>query len=100
DLTWDNGAGLRFKRRYTVDENYMFAVTQTVENYGASPVTLYPYGLVSRTGNPVTSSTYILHEGPIGVLDGTLKEIKYADLAKTGKPDEFKSTGGWLGITD
>jgi YidC/Oxa1 family membrane protein insertase len=100
DLTWDNGSGVRFIRHYTVDDEYMFTITQTVENKSSQPVTLYPYALVSRTGNPTTSSTYILHEGPIGVLDGTLKEIKYTDLAKAGKPDEFKSTGGWLGITD
>jgi YidC/Oxa1 family membrane protein insertase len=99
DLTWDNGQGLRFRRHYTVDDNYMFTLTQSVENSTEQPVTLFPYGLVSRTGNPVTSSTYILHEGPLGVLDGTLKEFKYTDL-KPGKPDEFKSTGGWLGITD
>jgi YidC/Oxa1 family membrane protein insertase len=99
DLSWDNGQGLRFRRHYAIDDNYMFTITQTVENTGDKPVSLFPYGLVSRTGNPVTSSTYILHEGPIGVLDGTLKEIKYADL-KPGKPEEFKSTGGWLGITD
>jgi YidC/Oxa1 family membrane protein insertase len=99
DLRWDNGAGLRFVRHYAVDDNYMFTVTQTVENGSGQPVTLYPYALVSRTGNPVTSSTYILHEGPIGVLDGTLKEIKYSEI-KPDKPEEFKSTGGWLGITD
>ena len=99
DLTWDNGQGLRFVRHYAVDDNYMFTVTQTVENNSAEPVTLVPYGLISRTGNPVSSSTYILHEGPIGVLGGTLKEIKYTEL-KPGQPAEFKSTGGWLGITD
>jgi YidC/Oxa1 family membrane protein insertase len=99
DLRWDNGAGLRFLRHYAVDDNYLFTVTQTVENASGQAVTLYPYALVSRTGNPVTSSTYILHEGPLGVLEGTLKEIKYSDL-KPGKPEEFKSTGGWLGITD
>ena len=98
DLTWDNGQGLRFVRHYAVDDNYMFTVRQSVENSGDKPVTLFPYGLVSRTGNPVTSSTYILHEGPIGVLDGTLKEFKYSALE--GKHEELKSTGGWLGITD
>ncbi len=99
DLTWDNGQGLRFVRHYAIDDDYMFTVTQSVENNSDRLVTLYPFALLSRTGNPVTSSTYILHEGPIGVLDGTLKEIKYADL-KPGKPEEFRSTGGWLGITD
>ncbi len=43
--------------------------------------------------------TYVLHEGPIGVLDGTLKEIKYKNLMIDGKV-VLESQGGWLGITD
>ena len=42
---------------------------------------------------------FILHEGPIGVLDGTLKEIDYDDLTEDG-PQQFDSTGGWVGFTD
>lgn len=98
-LSWDNGAGLRFVRTYSVDENYMFGVEQRVENYGDKPVTLHPYGLISRSGTPATSGMYILHEGPLGVFDGTLKESKYSDLAKEGTIRE-KTTGGWAGITD
>ncbi|HTH17904.1 MAG TPA: membrane protein insertase YidC [Magnetospirillum sp.] len=98
-LTWDNGDGLRFVRTFTVDENYMFSVQQRVENYGGKPVTLHPYGLIARTGTPPTAGMYILHEGPLGVLDGTLKEMKYADLKKEGTVRE-KSVGGWAGITD
>ena len=100
DLTWDNGQGLRFIRHYAIDDNYLFTVTQTVENTGDQPVTLFPYGLVSRTGNPVTSSTYILHEGPIGVFNGRLDDgVKYADL-KPDQPRNFNTQGGWLGFTD
>ena len=33
-----------------------------------APVTLYPYGLISRHGTPPTLGYYILHEGLIGVL--------------------------------
>jgi YidC/Oxa1 family membrane protein insertase len=98
-LSWDNGDGLRFVRTYSVDENYMFAIEQRVENYGAAPVTLHPYGLIARVGTPVTQGMYILHEGPLGVFDGTLKEVKYADLKKEGTVRE-KSVGGWAGITD
>src|SRR5690606_31494362 len=43
-LTWDNGEGLIFSRTFTLDENYLFTVTQTVENTGDAPATLYPYG--------------------------------------------------------
>jgi len=100
ELTWDNGQGLVFKRTIAVDQNYMFTITQTVINHGAEPVTLSPYGLVSRAGPPPVSSSYLLHEGPIGVFDGTLNDsVKYTEL----KPDskhEYSSTGGWLGFTD
>ena len=99
DLTWDNGAGLKFIRHIAVDADYMFTVTDSVTSTAKDKITLYPYGLVSRAGPPPATSTYLLHEGPIGVLDGTLKEIKYADL-KGAPPQEFDSSGGWLGITD
>ena len=33
-LTWDNGAGLTFTREISVDDDYMFDITQTVENTG------------------------------------------------------------------
>jgi YidC/Oxa1 family membrane protein insertase len=98
-LSWDNGEGLRFVRTYTLDDNYLFGVSQRVENYGTKPVSLHPYSLISRTGTPKTEGMYILHEGPLGVFDGTLKEIKYDDLAKDGTVRE-KATGGWIGITD
>jgi YidC/Oxa1 family membrane protein insertase len=41
-LTFDNGAGLLFKRVFSVDENYMFTVAQSVENKGTAPVNLAP----------------------------------------------------------
>ena len=98
-LSWDNGAGLRFTRRIALDENYMFTVTQAVKNSGVAPVTLYPYGLISRSETPETLGFYILHEGLLGVFDGTLLEIDYDDLQEDGKQN-VSSTGGWIGITD
>jgi len=98
-LRWDNGAGLRFVRTVSLDANYMFTITQKVENTGTAPVTLYPYGLISRTGTPKTLGFYILHEGLLGVLEGKLKEVDYDELAKAGQIGQ-KTTGGWLGITD
>ncbi|HEX5777680.1 MAG TPA: membrane protein insertase YidC [Xanthobacteraceae bacterium] len=99
-LSWDNGAGLIFRRTISVDANYMFTVNDTVENKGADAATIYGYGLISRHGTPPVAGFYILHEGLIGVLgDGKLHEITYSDIA--GEPPQtVKSTGGWLGITD
>ncbi|WP_234053565.1 MULTISPECIES: membrane protein insertase YidC [unclassified Xanthobacter] len=100
-LTWDNGAGLTFRRTFTVDDHYMFAVKDEVENKAGTAVTLYPYALVSRHGMPHTSGFYILHEGLIGVLgDNGLQEVTYAKMDKE-KPQAFSgATGGWMGITD
>ncbi len=98
-LRWDNGQGLAFEKVLTLDDGYMFTVTRRVTNNGAEPVTLHPYGLISRWGTPATMGFYILHEGPIGVLDGKLHEIDYSDLQSDGKV-ELPSTGGWLGIGD
>jgi YidC/Oxa1 family membrane protein insertase len=99
ELSWDNGGGLTFHRTIAVDQDYMFTITQLVENHGQKPVTFYPYGLVSRSGLVPVSTTYLLHEGPIGVFNGTLEDgIKY-DALKSGEKD-FTSTGGWMGFTD
>ena len=98
-LTWDNGEGLVFSRMISVDTNYMFTVTDSVRNTGTTPVKLSPYGLVSRTGTPHVSGYYILFEGMIGYLDGSLQEVKYSSL-NAGKPLDYGSDGGWLGFTD
>ena len=98
-LQWANGAGLVFERTISLDENYMFTIRQSVRNDGASPVTLYPYGLVSRQGLPPTQDFWIQHEGPVGVFQSRLKDVDYGDLKDDGTVRET-STGGWLGITD
>jgi YidC/Oxa1 family membrane protein insertase len=98
-LTWDNGAGLVFTRTIAIDENYMFTVRDAVRNGGSTPVNLLPYALISRTGTPQVGGYYILHEGMIGEIGGSLREVKYSSI-ETGKPIDYNSTGGWLGFTD
>jgi len=98
-LTWDNGAGLVFALDVSIDENFMFAVKQSVENKTDKPVTLFPWALVVRFGEPKAEGTYVLHEGPYGVFNGSLKEFSYSDF-KDNKSQKLSTTGGWVGITD
>jgi YidC/Oxa1 family membrane protein insertase len=99
-LQFDNGNGQIFKRTFNVDENYLFTVTQTVENNGSGDIALFPYSRVTRQETPQTSGFFILHEGPIGVLsDNNLIELSYGDLAEESRKD-YSSNGGWLGFTD
>ena len=98
-LSWDNGQGLVFTRTIALDRNFMFTVTDAVKHQGKAAVKLYPYGRIRRVGTPPLAGYAILHEGLLGVLDGSLRETKYSAVPKEGSL-EFDSTGGWLGITD
>jgi len=101
-LSWDNGAGLKFKRVIAIDEKYMFTVRDSVENDGAEPASLRPYALILRRGKPDVAGYAVLHEGFVGVIgDGSVQEITYANIEKeTGRVREIKGDGGWLGFTD
>ena len=100
NLTFDNGQGLTFRRSISVDNDYMFTVTQSVVNSTTAAVTLFPYALVSRHGVPDVVNFFILHEGLVGVQgEEGLKEIDYDDLVDDG-PQTFNADKGWLGITD
>lgn len=98
-LKWDNNNGLKFVINIAIDENYMFKITRTVVNYGSTDEIVTPYGLVNRSRDMSGSSLYILHEGPIGVFDKSLKEITYQDMIED-REAEFRGAKGWLGITD
>jgi YidC/Oxa1 family membrane protein insertase len=108
-LAWDNGAGLTFRRTIAIDENYMFSVAQSVENTGAGTVSLAPYGILARHGEPTDlKNFFILHEGVVGMADGELSEIDYDDVTdfafdqREGAKAEVTSVteNGWIGFTD
>jgi len=99
-LSYDNGEGVVFHKTVAVDPNYMFTITQEVENNTPQPLTLFPYSRVVRVGQPKTANFYILHEGLLGVFDGKLNEVDYDDLKEEQNTIKTPSTGGWLGITD
>ena len=116
NLSFDNGQGQVFRRTILIDEKYMFTIKDEVENKGATPIALQPYGKIFRLGTPKTTGYAVLHEGLIGVLSAdssvNLVETDYSELAKeaANREKEKKSAigeksftgmkGGWLGFTD
>ena len=114
-LSWTNPQGLRFQIKFAIDANYMFTVQQSVANPGAAPVTVKPYGLISRTGVPSELDNWANHVGPVGVFGpGANYDITYQNLqgqdatfwgkmfgsnAKAGE-NYFDHRGGWLGFGD
>ena len=102
-LSWDNGEGVVFYQDISIDDTFMFTVNQRVKNNSKNLITLYPYGLIRRTGEPDTTRFFVLHEGPLGVFDGTLSEKNYEDLEDAGKKGiniKPLEAGGWIGLTD
>src|SRR3984893_10054361 len=99
-LSYDNGDGLIFHRTIAVDEHYLFTLRDEVENKSSSPVTLFPYGLISRHGTPKVLGYYILHEGLIGVMGNEgLQEETYKKI-EDKKNESWDVTDAWLGFTD
>ncbi|OUS33566.1 membrane protein insertase YidC [Rhodobacterales bacterium 56_14_T64] len=108
-MTWDNGNGLIFSRTISVDEDFMFDVTQSVENTTGSPVALAPYGTLARHGEPADlKNFFILHEGAISMTDGILDQIKYSNMPDLDVNERERvpaevyqaETSGWVGFTD
>ncbi|MCR9127707.1 MAG: membrane protein insertase YidC [Rhodobacteraceae bacterium] len=108
-LVWDNGKGQVFRREVSVDPDYMFTVTQSVENTADGTVSLAPYGILARHGQPQDMKNFfILHEGVVGMADGELAEIDYDDVTEYAiNPNEGAraevtqvSANGWIGFTD
>jgi len=108
-LRWDSAAGLTFLRRFEVDENFMFKVTQTVRNNSDREVRLAPFGSLSRHGTPSDlANFFILHEGMIKMADGRLTEDGYSSMTSYGFNERERARAkvtevtqnGWLGFTD
>jgi YidC/Oxa1 family membrane protein insertase len=98
-IKWKSPEGLEFIRKIEIDEDYLISVEQKVVNNTSKEFSLTQYGRINRTGTPKTSGFYILHEGPIAVLNDRLIEIDYDDLIDDGSTTMI-SKGGWIGITD
>ena len=108
-LRWDSPAGLSFRRAIEIDEDYMFTITQSVENTTGGSVSMAPYGLLARHGEPMDlKNFFILHEGVVAMADGELAEIDYDDMpdfpvvpSQGARAEVTQITeSGWIGFTD
>ena len=98
-IKWVSPEGIEFFRKIEIDKDYLITVEQKVTNVSNKDISLTQYGRINRTGTPKTSGFYILHEGPIAVLNERLIEIDYDDIIEEGSKSVI-SKGGWVGITD
>ncbi len=98
-IKWLSPDSIEFIRKIEIDKDYLITVEQKITNISSKDISLTQYGRINRTGTPKTSGFYILHEGPIAVLNDRLIEIDYDDIIEEGSKTII-SKGGWVGITD
>jgi YidC/Oxa1 family membrane protein insertase len=98
-LHWENKKGLRFEITFALKGEYLFEIAQQVKNTSGKAVKLIPYAYINRTMPQQATQNMILHEGPLGVMDGSLNEIPYHQMIEDKAFTQQNATG-WLGITD
>jgi len=97
-LTWSNEQGLTFEKIIKIDNQYLFSVEQKIKNNSEKIYSFYPYAQIVRTKVPDIIDFFILHEGPLAVLDDQLVEKDYKDILD--KKYSKNADNGFLGITD
>ena len=105
-LAWKNDTGLIFRRTYTVDEDYLFNIEQSVENTSDTAVSLQSYSLIGRVDVPDFTWFWVIHEGLIGMFDEELQELDYEDIEEAPTTPggvhvlSRDANQGWIGFTD
>ena len=97
-LIWSNSQGIKFEKNISLDDQFLFTITEKVINSSNKTYNFYSYGQIIRNKKPEISGFYILHEGPIATLDEELIEEDYDDIEE--KKFSRNATEGWLGIGD
>lgn len=98
-MHWQSNSGLEITRKISLDNNYLFTISDTITNNSDNDIEIFPYALISKNLNSYTPSRSVVHEGISSVVDKTLKEFKYTDLKKD-KSKTFDTKGGWIGFSD
>ncbi|PAV74847.1 hypothetical protein WR25_20150 [Diploscapter pachys] len=98
-LTATNASGQRFAIELSVDDQYMFTVKQKVQNAGAAPVPVAPYGYVNRVGVSKDPGTWQIHTGPMSVHNGGADYGHYENDQGVTKLDKAIDWG-WFEILE
>ncbi len=98
-IYWENSDGIKFTRNFTVDNNFIFKVEDVIENNSKEKIDVTNYSLIQRKNYKPKNQFFILHEGPLGVFNDTLKEVSYDELEDAKEITET-TKNGWIGITD
>ena len=98
-LEWSNNKGLKIIREISFDDNFMITITDEVINGTSDKINLTNFSYLRRKNYEPENKFFILHEGPLGVFNDTLKEVSYDELHENKEIVE-STKNGWIGYTD
>ncbi len=96
---WHAPEDIYYFFKISVDENYLFTISQTVENKSSQTISIASYGRIYKASSEPKQFA-ILHEGCIGVFSDILKESTYEDLSKERQEIFTNTAGSWGGFTN
>lgn len=113
-LSRQAAADLTIERTISIDEHYMFTITDTVRNDSQAPVSVRPFGVVRRQGLPADyRNSPIVHQGPVGVFgesdyravtfNNAVKHARRKERGRTSEEERLlteQAQGGWFGIAE
>ncbi len=98
NLFWKNSQGITFKKTISIDDSYMISIKDVVINNSGNDLTINPFSLIVRHGDPMVEDMFISHEGYVGYVGKSLERLDYKDVLKENY--DFNTTGGYVGFTD
>ncbi len=99
---------LHIVRKITLDDNYMFQISDSLTNTSKADIAITPYGLV-KENDPVSKQSdksYVVHTGFIGHINGSVESVAFSKIKDDAEDkslqyrSDAESTGGWVGMTD
>ncbi|ANP45150.1 membrane protein insertase YidC [Candidatus Viadribacter manganicus] len=114
-INFDAGDGRSIERTISIDEHFMFTITDVVRNTSGAPLQVRPFGTVRRDGLPEHYKNLpIVHQGLIGAFgpNNNLHQTRFSDADKHARDrvrgrvgederiQEAQGAGGWFGITE
>ena len=85
-------------RTISLDDHYMFTVTDTLKNTGNGPLPVRLSGQITRSKDTVDTSRSSVHTGFVALVNQKLEEKRFEETKD--KTVTYTTQDGWLGVTD
>ena len=85
-------------RTISLDDHYMFTITDTIKNLGQGVLPVRLKGQITRAKDTVDNTRSTVHTGFVALVNQKLEEKRFEETKD--KTVTYTTSDGWLGITD